>query len=171
MPPIALALAKHPIVEQYDLSSLKHLICGAAPLSPELESKPVGFFQWASPPKSNLPFNSDPSQAPSWKNEGLPGLRYVLGSKHPENANAYRFLGTGMTETTAVCLLPVNDSPVNGSCGKLVANMEARLIDEEGRDVAAGQVGELWVRGPVSALVDDFEFSFLLMEVVWRRIS
>src|SRR6266566_1300438 len=37
VPPIVLALAKHPAVDQYDLSSLDWLGCGAAPLSAELQ--------------------------------------------------------------------------------------------------------------------------------------
>lgn len=37
VPPIALALAKHPIVDNYDLSSLRYILCGAAPLSSELQ--------------------------------------------------------------------------------------------------------------------------------------
>ncbi len=36
VPPIILALAKHPIVDQYDLSSLKVIMSGAAPLSEDL---------------------------------------------------------------------------------------------------------------------------------------
>ncbi len=36
VPPIILALAKHPIVDQYDLSSLRQVFSGAAPLSAEL---------------------------------------------------------------------------------------------------------------------------------------
>lgn len=36
VPPILLALAKHPLVARYDLSSLKELTSGAAPLSEEL---------------------------------------------------------------------------------------------------------------------------------------
>jgi acyl-CoA synthetase (AMP-forming)/AMP-acid ligase II len=36
VPPIILALAKHPIVDQYDLSHLKIIMSGAAPLSAEL---------------------------------------------------------------------------------------------------------------------------------------
>ena len=35
-PPIVLALAKHPLVDQYDLSSLTSVFSGAAPLGPEL---------------------------------------------------------------------------------------------------------------------------------------
>ena len=36
VPPIVLALAKHPVVDQYDLSSLKQVFSGAAPLGAEL---------------------------------------------------------------------------------------------------------------------------------------
>ncbi|MGW6919457.1 AMP-binding protein [Kitasatospora sp. NPDC054939] len=35
-PPIALALAKHPVVDRYDLSSVEYLLCAAAPLRTEL---------------------------------------------------------------------------------------------------------------------------------------
>lgn len=36
VPPIVLALAKHPIVDDYDLSSLQFIFCGAAPLGADL---------------------------------------------------------------------------------------------------------------------------------------
>jgi acyl-CoA synthetase (AMP-forming)/AMP-acid ligase II len=37
VPPIVLALAKHPLVDRYDLSSLKTVLSGAAPLGADLE--------------------------------------------------------------------------------------------------------------------------------------
>jgi acyl-CoA synthetase (AMP-forming)/AMP-acid ligase II len=37
VPPIVLALAKHPLVDKYDLSSFEWIMCGAAPLSGEVE--------------------------------------------------------------------------------------------------------------------------------------
>jgi acyl-CoA synthetase (AMP-forming)/AMP-acid ligase II len=36
VPPVAIALAKHPMVAQFDLSSVKHMISGAAPLGADL---------------------------------------------------------------------------------------------------------------------------------------
>ena len=36
-PPVITDLAKHPAVEQYDLSSLRSILCAAAPLGAELE--------------------------------------------------------------------------------------------------------------------------------------
>ena len=37
VPPIVLALAKHPLVDRFDLGSLEFILSGAAPLGPELE--------------------------------------------------------------------------------------------------------------------------------------
>lgn len=37
VPPLMVFLAKHPSVDKYDLSSLRELYCGAAPLSREVE--------------------------------------------------------------------------------------------------------------------------------------
>ena len=36
VPPMVLGLAKHPVVDQYDLSSLKQIFSGAAPLGADL---------------------------------------------------------------------------------------------------------------------------------------
>jgi len=36
VPPIILGLAKHPLVDSYDLSSLKTIVSGAAPLAREV---------------------------------------------------------------------------------------------------------------------------------------
>lgn len=37
VPPLAVFLAKHPLVLKYDLSSLHEVWCGAAPLSSEIQ--------------------------------------------------------------------------------------------------------------------------------------
>jgi len=42
VPPIVLALAKHPAVDQFDLSSLRFVMSGAAPLSAELSEAAAG---------------------------------------------------------------------------------------------------------------------------------
>lgn len=38
VPPIILALAKHPMIDNYDLSSLKCIVSGAAPLGLDIEN-------------------------------------------------------------------------------------------------------------------------------------
>ncbi|HEX2102084.1 MAG TPA: 4-coumarate--CoA ligase family protein [Solirubrobacteraceae bacterium] len=38
VPPIALAMAKHPLVDEFDLSSLRIMLSGAAPLGPDLQA-------------------------------------------------------------------------------------------------------------------------------------
>jgi acyl-coenzyme A synthetase/AMP-(fatty) acid ligase len=40
---------------------------------------------------------------------------------------------------------------VPGSSGRLVPGYEARVVDEQGDDVAPGQIGNLWIRGESAA--------------------
>ena len=46
VPPIAVLLAKHPIVDQYDLSSIKRIIYSAAPLGLDIIAKLHEKFGW-----------------------------------------------------------------------------------------------------------------------------
>jgi acyl-CoA synthetase (AMP-forming)/AMP-acid ligase II len=60
--------------------------------------------------------------------------------------------GYGLTELSPVShksrLARVSETPP-GSVGALIPNTEARLVDPEtGEDVAEGEQGEIWVRGP-----------------------
>jgi acyl-CoA synthetase (AMP-forming)/AMP-acid ligase II len=112
VPPIVNALAKSPLVEQYDLSSLRRVNCGAAPLDPALQ------------------------QAASAR-IGLQ-IRQVYG----------------MTETSVGI---ANNSPAlteadkikPGASGVLLPNMQARVVEpDSGRNLPAGERGEIWVRGP-----------------------
>ena len=56
----------------------------------------------------------------------------------------------GLTESgpTAIALSIADAARKVGSCGKPAAHSEARIVDAEGRDVAQGQPGEIWLRGP-----------------------
>lgn len=60
------------------------------------------------------------------------------------------FDGFGQTEMTAMAILmkPEFSSQKPGSVGKEVINVEARVVDDEDRDVLAGEVGEIIYRGP-----------------------
>ncbi|GAB2881046.1 4-coumarate--CoA ligase family protein [Streptomyces deserti] len=111
-PPIVLALAKHPLVAAYDLSSLKYLISAAAPLDAQLA-------------------------AACSRRLGLPPV-----------GQAY-----GMTElspgTHVVPLDAMHDAPP-GTVGKLIAGTEMRIVslDDPGKDLGAGESGEILIRGP-----------------------
>ncbi len=58
--------------------------------------------------------------------------------------------GFGMTEVGVNCFSMTAEESVRkiGSIGKPLMFTEVRLVDEEGRDVPAGEVGELLFRGP-----------------------
>lgn len=63
--------------------------------------------------------------------------------------------GWGLSETspTATYVSPNDYNTYMGSCGRLVAGLEGRLVDEDGKDVGHeqgkdGKPGEFWVRGP-----------------------
>lgn len=57
-----------------------------------------------------------------------------------------------MTELSpgALAMLPSEGSENAGAAGRLLPNLEARLVDEDGNDLPEGEdsVGELWIRGP-----------------------
>jgi len=61
--------------------------------------------------------------------------------------------GYGMTEAASfIMILPLLEGPLSkvkrvGSSGKELVNVEARVVNEEGEDVAPGEVGELLVTG------------------------
>ncbi|MEU3896258.1 4-coumarate--CoA ligase family protein [Streptomyces sp. NPDC045251] len=111
-PPIVLALAKHPLVADYDLSSLKYVISAAAPLDANLA-------------------------AACSRRLGLPPV-----------GQAY-----GMTElspgTHVVPLDAMHDAPP-GTVGRLIAGTEMRVVslDDPGKDLPAGESGEILIRGP-----------------------
>lgn len=66
---------------------------------------------------------------------------------HKNLPGAPIFQGYGMTETNITMLKPESAHRV-GSVGKLFANIEARIVDDDGRDVGEGEQGEMLVRGP-----------------------
>jgi acyl-CoA synthetase (AMP-forming)/AMP-acid ligase II len=108
-PPIVLALAKHPLVDRYDLSSVERIVSGSAPLPAPLQE----------------------------------ACAQRMG----------RFVGQayGLTETGLIIAASPHDGrPARpGSAGMLTPNTLARVVDPaSGEEVDAGEVGELWVRGP-----------------------
>jgi acyl-CoA synthetase (AMP-forming)/AMP-acid ligase II len=108
VPPIALALAKHPAVEGRDLSSIEVIMSGAAPLGADLAGQVA------------------------------------------DRVACKMIQGYGLTETSPVThVIRPHGENRPGSIGRPLAGTECRVVDPEtGVDVAEGERGELWVRGP-----------------------
>lgn len=54
----------------------------------------------------------------------------------------------GMTECGLATCTPLDGGDYSGSIGRPLPSIEIRVVDEEGRDVADGEPGELLLRGP-----------------------
>ncbi len=108
VPPIILALAKHPMVDDYDLSHLKFVTSGAAPL-----------------PES-------------------------VATACSQRVGCVVKQGYGLTETSPVThISPKDRSSKIKAVGLAVANTVTRIVDlSTGEPVAAGETGEIWIRGP-----------------------
>ena len=107
VPPVALALAKHPMIDDFNLDSLEQIFSGAAPMGPEL---------------------SDAVAA---------------------RLNCAMLQGFGMTELSPVSHVTPFSNPKSGSSGLAVPNTQCRIVDPEtGKDLASGERGEIWVKGP-----------------------
>ncbi|MEZ0264324.1 MAG: class I adenylate-forming enzyme family protein [Phycisphaerae bacterium] len=57
--------------------------------------------------------------------------------------------GYGLTETSPVVALNVPQASRPGSVGKLVPGAQAKIVDDDGKDVATGGEGEVWLKGPM----------------------
>ncbi|MBU1740504.1 MAG: AMP-binding protein, partial [Proteobacteria bacterium] len=88
-----------------------------------------------------------------------PGLRFCIsgGASLPlEVLHRFEKLfqttiyeGYGLTECSPVCVEnPYGRTTRPGSIGRPIPGFEARIVDDDDRDVAPGEVGELLVRGP-----------------------
>ncbi|KAF8300471.1 AMP binding protein [Clavulina sp. PMI_390] len=114
-PPILLFFQNAPIVDQYDVSSLKTISSGSAPCSKELIEN---------------------VRARLWKL----GSKVAVGQVY------------GLTETSpGTNIVPPEWTLYKPHCvGRLHPNMEARIVDDDERDVPPGPTarGELWFRGP-----------------------
>jgi fatty-acyl-CoA synthase len=98
---------------------------------------------------------------PGFNPELLQGLvAWAIGGAPNPKAQTARFVnagiriaeGFGMSETGSNFGMPTHDTDVlkrkAGSCGLPFMTVEAKIVDDEGREMPAGQTGELWLRGP-----------------------
>ncbi|KAF3769701.1 acetyl-CoA synthetase-like protein [Cryphonectria parasitica EP155] len=110
VPPIWLAIAKHPGVKDA-LDTCEYASAGAAPMGAELQL-----------------------DAEAKLGKGRARLTQVWG----------------LTETCgAITAMTPGEREHTGSVSPLIANHEARIVDDNGKDVEPGGTGEVWVRGPV----------------------
>ena len=120
VPTMLKQILDHPEFDKYDLSSLEVITYGAAPM-------PVAVIKQAI--------------------QQLPGTRFI---------NAF-----GQTETAStITMLPPEDHDLSGSpeeierklkrlssIGKPLDDVEVRIVDEDGKDVSQGEVGEIVANG------------------------
>jgi len=107
-PPIIVRLATDDMAKSYDLSSIRMMTSGAAPLTKELVDR--------------------------------------VSKKYKIKINqAY-----GLSETSPMAHTQPWDEWYSsvGSVGKMLPNMTAKYVSEDGKELPAGQVGELWMAGP-----------------------
>jgi long-chain acyl-CoA synthetase len=55
--------------------------------------------------------------------------------------------GYGLTEASPIVTSSVGLRPRFGSVGRVLAGIELRVVDDDGRDALVGDAGEIWVRG------------------------
>jgi malonyl-CoA/methylmalonyl-CoA synthetase len=78
---------------------------------------------------------------------GSAKLPEQLGCRLQALSGQYPLERYGMTEVGIVIGNPLHGGRKPGSCGRPLPNSEIRIVDEQGRDVAAGQSGEIRIRG------------------------
>lgn len=108
-PAIYQSLLQRPDLDQYDLSTLRLAVTGAAVIPVELVER----------------------------------MRDTL---HIETV----ITGYGLTETTGVATMcRYDDDPktIATTSGRAIPDVEVRIVDAEGKQVAPGEAGEVWVRG------------------------
>ena len=57
--------------------------------------------------------------------------------------------GYGLTETSPVVALNTPNVNRPGSVGRMVPRAQVKIVDDNGNDVPPGQVGEIWLKGPM----------------------
>lgn len=102
-------------------------------------------------------------EAPEFAEVDLSAVRWLISGGAPLPAwiaEAYQTRGIvfkqgfGMTEVGVNCFAMTTEDSVRkrGSIGKPLMHTEVRLVGADGAEVAPGEVGELWFRGPHVAL-------------------
>ncbi len=90
----------------------------------------------------------------------LSSLRYVASGASPLALEVMRSLerrvpgvkvreGYGLTESTAIISAMPPDEIVHGSVGRPLPDTEVKIVDDEGKEVPPGEIGEITARSPM----------------------
>ncbi|MFC1593909.1 class I adenylate-forming enzyme family protein [Candidatus Omnitrophota bacterium] len=96
---------------------------------------------------------------------GAPSSPALLQRFHKLCPNAVLRNGWGMTETAAPNSYSPPDMSKLSSIGPIGLGMEAKIVDDSGKEVAVGEKGELWLRGK-GIMVGYYKEEALTKEVV-----
>jgi long-chain acyl-CoA synthetase len=72
----------------------------------------------------------------------------VIGERWEAMTKTPIYQGYGLTETSPVATLNPFQRPKREAIGVPIPGTDVRFVDSDGHDVAFGEVGELWVKGP-----------------------
>lgn len=126
-PPVLVMLAKRPETERYDLSSLVNILCGAAPLSKELQNE--------------VSDKLDLKIVQTWgMTEVTCSCLHVPGGLDDRSGSVGCKLTQLPPQLPSFTNLP---NPLD-----IDPNSEIKLIDDDGQEVGPHQRGEIHVRGP-----------------------
>ena len=99
-------------------------------------------------------------KSPAFARADFSHVRYFVSGGAPcpvslikawrEAKGGYLHQGYGLTEVGVNCFTMTNEESIRkmGSVGKPIFHSRMRIVDEDGRDVAQGQTGELIIYGP-----------------------
>ena len=72
----------------------------------------------------------------------------VIGERWEKATGTPIYQGYGLTETSPVATLNPFQRPKREAIGVPVPGTDVRFVDADNKDVAFGEVGELWIKGP-----------------------
>ena len=127
VPPVVLLLGKHPVVDKYDLSSLRMLSSGAAPLTQELVE--AVYARLKVPIKQGY------------------GLSETSPSTHTQVGKRSNFHVLHLQSLQVTKPWRLWDKTI-GSVGTLLPNQTAKYMSAEEKELPVGETGELWIKGP-----------------------
>ncbi len=121
VPTMLKMLIDHPKFSDYDLSSLRVITYGAAPMPLEVIKKAVELF---------------------------PGVSFINAFGQTETASTITTLSPEDHNLTGTEEEIVRKLKRLSSIGKPMSDVEMKIIDEDGNDLPVGEVGEIVARGP-----------------------